>query len=173
MIQNHPRRSEREITLFEKHGSAGTNQHWRAQVFEKFGTHLAEKGLKPTHQRNLILTHLLDAQMHLTMDDIFAELKAKDPTLGRATVFRTLKLLEGCGIVDRVSKADGKPCFEIKLDRPHHDHAICIECGAIQEFRSEKMEVAQDEVVSKLGFSAIWHRHEVFGRCRSCRARHA
>lgn len=171
MTHKHSRRSEREILLFEERGSHGNNAQWRAQVFEKFGAHLAAKGLKPTHQRNSILTHLLDARVHLTMDEIFAELKAADPTLGRATVFRTVKLLEEAGMVDRVSLADGKPHFEVKQDRPHHDHAICIECGTIQEFRSAAMEAAQEEEVSKLGFKAIWHRHEVFGRCGPCGAR--
>lgn len=164
-----PRRlPEREILLFEGRGGSGSNQQWRAQVFEKFRTHLAERGLKPTHQRNSILTHLLDARVHLTIDEIYAQIRSKDPTLGRATVFRAVKLLEDAGIAARVFVADGKPRFEGKMDRPHHDHAICIECGSILEFRSEKMELAQDEEVSKLGFKPLWHRHEVFGRCRAC-----
>ncbi|OGR59299.1 MAG: hypothetical protein A2X36_00090 [Elusimicrobia bacterium GWA2_69_24] len=137
-------------------------------MLDRFRTHLDSHGLKLTHQRYAILSHLLDAKVHLTVDDIFRELKSSDPTLGKATVFRTLNLLESAGIADRVSKADGKAHFEVKLLRPHHDHAICIACGAIEEIRDEKIERYQNEAVAAIGFVPLWHRHEVFGHCRRC-----
>jgi Fur family ferric uptake transcriptional regulator len=161
--------SRPEIAIFKHDGaSARAGGGWRKEIFEKFNAHLAEQGLKLTHQRHIILTHLLDAKVHMAADELFAALKTKDPTLGKATVFRTLNLLENAGIVARVLKADGKPHFEVNLLRPHHDHAICIECGAIQEIKSDKIEQYQNEAVAKLGFVPLWHRHEVFGRCRGC-----
>lgn len=161
-----------EIVLFRGDGrNLEKSAHWRRQVFDKLKAYLTNKGLKPTHQRNAILEYLLAARVHLTLEDIFAALKKKDPTLGKTTVFRTLKLLENAGIVDRVMEAEGRPHFEVKANRPHHDHAICIDCGAIHEFHSENMERRQNEAVAKLGFAPLWHRHEVFGRCRFCAAK--
>ena len=162
-MQNH--REGAEITF------AGDGQLWRRQTAEQFAVYLVKKGLKPTHQRQAILAHLLDLKRHACADEIFAALKRKDPTIGRATVFRTLNLLESAGIVDRVLKADGKPHFEVKHLRPHHDHAICVECGAIQEIRHDQIERYQNEAAARIGFVPLWHRHEVFGRCRRCAGR--
>lgn len=161
-----------EIAIFQRDGGpARDGQRWRRQIFDKFAAFLAEQGLKLTHQRHAILAHLLDIKVHTAADELFAALKAKDPTIGKATIFRTLKLLENAGIVDRVSKADGRPHFEVKLLRPHHDHAICIECGTILEIRHDRIEQYQNEAVAEIGFVPLWHRHEVFGRCRRCNAK--
>lgn len=147
---------------------AGDGQRWRRQTAEQFAAYLEHRGLKLTHQRHAILAQLLDLKVHTSADELFAALKRKDPTIGRATIFRTLNLLERAGIVGRVLKADGKPHFEVKHLRPHHDHAICVECGAIQEIRHDKIERYQNEAAAKIGFAPLWHRHEVFGRCRRC-----
>lgn len=158
-----PYRTHPEFSVF-----TGESGDWRARIYDKFNAYLAEAGLKPTHQRHSILGYLLDANMHLTAEEVYTSLRRKDPTIGKATVFRTLNLLEEAGIASRVLRADGKPHFEIKLLRPHHDHAICIECGAIQEIKSDLLERYQEEAAAEIGFKPLWHRHEIFGRCKAC-----
>lgn len=132
-------------------------------VFEK---HLVKQGLNLTRQRQEILDYLLAAKRHLELDEIYLALRKHG--IGRATVFRTLKLLEECGLVDHVTATNGSSRFEIKLERPHHDHLICVECGSIQEVRWPQLEKIQEETCKKLGFTPTWHRHEIFGRCRRC-----
>jgi len=67
-----------------------------------------------------------------------------------------------------VGSSNGPSKFELKADRPHHDHMICIECGRILEFQSPMMERFQDGAIRRHGFTALWHRHEIFGRCKAC-----
>ena len=61
-----------------------------------------------------------------------------------------------------------KPRFEVKYERPHHDHLICVECGAIQEVQWPQIEKIQEKKCKELGFIPVFHRHEIFGRCPKC-----
>ena len=133
------------------------------QLFQK---HHQEKGMRMTHQRELILDYLLQAHHHLGMDEIYQALKPQG--VGKVTVFRALKMLEESKIIDRVTLSDGKPRFEVNYERPHHDHLICIECGTIKEIQWPQIERIQERTCRDLGFSPIFHRHEIFGRCKSC-----
>ena len=143
-------------------------RRWEAGVYATFEHFLGEQGLHMTHQRKFILQSLLEAKHHLRDDEIYEQAKRRGVGVGRTTVFRTLKLLEQCGLADRVEAADGTPRFELKHDRPHHDHMICVECSRIIEFQSPQMELHQNQAIKDHGFEALWHRHEIFGRCRKC-----
>lgn len=159
-----------EVILFPKHArQPQQHQRWQASVARTFEEHLRKQGLSMTRQRVEILRCLLSAERHLSAEEIYDQLKKKDPTLGRATVFRTVKLLQECGLAAEVAASNGRSKFELKADRPHHDHMICVECGRILEFQSPQMERFQDEAIRRHGFEALWHRHEIFGRCGACR----
>jgi Fur family ferric uptake transcriptional regulator len=148
-----------EVILFPKH-ARGPEQFkaWLASILQTFQEHLGRQGLKLTRQREEILKALMSADRHLGSEDLFTLLKKQDPTIGRATVFRTVKLLQECGLVAEVGSSGGASKFELKADRPHHDHMICIECGRILEFQSPTMERFQDGAVRRHGFVALWHR---------------
>jgi Fur family transcriptional regulator, ferric uptake regulator len=136
------------------------------RVRKLFGDYLAKNGLRLTGQRKRILDFFLQADRHLSQEDIYQALRKHG--LGRATVFRTLKMLQECKLVDHVIGSSGTPRFEVNLERPHHDHLICIDCGRIQEVRWPKLEAIQEKTCRKIGFTPKWHRHEIFGRCRDC-----
>ncbi|MBI4313344.1 MAG: transcriptional repressor [Candidatus Omnitrophica bacterium] len=158
-----------EVILFPRHAKNPAQfRTWLASISSTFKKYLEGKGLNLTHQREEVLKCLLSAGNHMSLDDVYAAAKKKDPTIGRATVFRTLKLLEECGLAAEVGSADGRTRFEIKADRPHHDHMICIECGRIAEFESPMMERFQNKAIRQHKFIALWHRHEIFGRCELC-----
>ena len=134
-------------------------------VFRQF---LESKKLKYTHQRALILNYLIKSKKHVTPEEIYRALTKKDNTLGRATVFRTLHLLEDAGFADKIFFPDGKHGYEHKFSRPHHDHMICVDCKAVIEFSNPTIERLQDEISKRFRFHPLWHRHEIFGRCRKC-----
>ena len=138
-----------------------------------FQQHLATQGLKLTKQRVEILDYLLKARLHVTPEKIYRDLGEKDSSLGRATVFRTLHLLEKAGFVDKIHFPDGRQGYEHKFSRPHHDHMICIVCSDVIEFSNATIERLQDQISKSFQFTPIWHRHEIFGRCRKCAARAA
>ena len=159
-----------EVILFPKHARRPAQfKAWLATVLQTFQEHLGRQGLKLTRQREEILRCLMSAERHLGVEEMYAHLKKVDATIGRATIFRTVKLLQECGLVAEVSSYhNGGAKFELKADRPHHDHMICVECGRITEFQSPMMERFQDEAIRRHGFIALWHRHEIFGRCKEC-----
>ncbi|OGR83295.1 MAG: hypothetical protein A3J74_11775 [Elusimicrobia bacterium RIFCSPHIGHO2_02_FULL_57_9] len=135
-------------------------------MYRLFTGYLAGHGLRLTGQRRLILDYFLKADRHLSREDIYTALRRHG--IGRATVFRTLKMMEKCKLVDHVVGMAGKPRFEVNIERPHHDHLICINCGRIQEVRWPKLEAIQEETCRKIGFTPNWHHHEIFGWCRDC-----
>ena len=158
-----------EVLLFPKHAQKPEQfRQWLASILQTFQEHLGRRGLKLTRQREEILRCLMSAERHLGVEELYGILKKQDPSIGRATIFRTVKLLQECGLVAEVGSTNGRAKFELKADRPHHDHMICIECGRIIEFQSPMMERFQDEAIRRQGFVALWHRHEIFGRCHDC-----
>lgn len=133
--------------------------------------YVRKNGLKGTQQREAVLAHLLSAKKHLSPEEIHESMRSRGVNLGRATVFRTLKLLENCGLAARVTFADGRQRFERKHGRPHHDHMICVGCGEAIEFSSPAIERLQDQAAKRHNFRIEWHRHELFGRCGACAGR--
>ena len=135
-------------------------------LFEEFHH---EKGMRMTPQRQLILNFLLEAKRHVTEEDIYRALKFNG--VGKVTVFRALKMLEDAKLVSKIPGAGKKVLYEVQSERPHHDHLICIECGAVQEIRWPQIEKIQEQKCREMGFHITFHRHEVLGRCRSCTAK--
>jgi Fur family ferric uptake transcriptional regulator len=154
----------RELVVYE--GKAAARPAFVARVARVFAEHLVKHGLRLTGQRRAILDLFLTSDRHLSQEDIYQALRAKG--IGRATVFRTLKTLQDCGLAAPVVGRDGTPRFEINLERPHHDHLICVKCGRIQEVRWPALEKIQEETCRRAGFVAKWHRHEILGLCRDC-----
>ena len=136
------------------------------RVHELFAEQLQKNGLRLTRQRQRILEVLLEAERHLSLEEMYQTLKGKG--IGRVTIFRMLKLLEESGLVARVTPQDGTPRFELKGERPHHDHLICVDCGVITEVRWPEVERIQERTCRQLNFAILYHRHEVFGRCKKC-----
>lgn len=129
---------------------------------------IKSRGLKDTAQREGIVRFLAGVKGHLTQEEIFDAVRKQEPRMGRATVFRTIKLLEEIGLVTRVTFADGVPRYEYAHGRPHHDHMICVACGDALEFTSPAIERLQARLAKDRKFEVRWHRHEMFGLCARC-----
>lgn len=152
-------------------GRAAGRAGYTERVHGVFADHLAKRGLRLTRQRTLILEYLLSAERHLSLEDIYQALRKHG--IGRATVFRTLKMMEECRLAGHITGAGGTTRYEINLERPHHDHLICVECSRVQEVRWPELEKIQSRACRELDFEPVWHRHEIFGRCAECRRKKA
>ena len=141
-------------------------QGYAERIREVFQQHLSTQNLRLTKQREMIVDYLLSAEQHVTQNDVCQALKPKG--VGKVTVFRTLKMLEECHLAERVTSPHCLPKFEIKHERPHHDHLICIDCGSIREVQWPEVERVQEKTCKALHFAPLWHRHEMFGRCQHC-----
>src|SRR6202140_2377435 len=111
-----------------------------------FLRHLKRVGLKQTGQRNAILRTFLETREHLSIDKLHRLVKKTDPRVGFTTVYRTLKLLAGCGLVSEVAFHDGTARFEHKYSPAKPNHMVCTECGASVEFFSEQVGAIEREI---------------------------
>ncbi len=133
----------------------------------ELSSYVARKALKWTRQRQVILDVFLDSGEHLTSEEIHAMVVRQDPTIGLATVYRTLRLFVEAGIASERRFQDGVTRYEVRHE--HHDHLICVRCGRIVEFESDAIESLQDTIAEEHGFSLLSHRHELYGACGSCK----
>jgi Fur family ferric uptake transcriptional regulator len=130
---------------------------------------LGSRNLKLTSQRKVILDAFLKTEKHVSADDLYDMIKRRNPEIGHATVFRTLKLLREAGIAMEVDLGDKKARYEHKYGHKHHDHLICVRCGSFIEVMDEMIEKQQKKLCKKVGFLPQWHKMEIYGVCRKCR----
>lgn len=132
---------------------------------------LAGQGLRSTSQRDLIFSVFAEAGQHVSAEELYAQVKKKNPRIGYATVYRTLKLLAEAGLADERRFHDGFTRFEIKTTEAHHDHLICTRCGMILEFENERIEALQKDVARRKGFLVHTHKLELYGLCAKCQGK--
>ncbi|MFP6664661.1 MAG: transcriptional repressor [Deltaproteobacteria bacterium] len=137
--------------------------------FIAFRRALKEKGLKTTSQRDDIARTFFASRRHLSIDDLYGEVRQVNPGVGYATVYRTMKLLKECEFAEERHFADGQTRYENADAEEHHDHILCDRCGTIVEFNDEELERLQDDIAKRLGFVLSSHRMELYGICRKCR----
>ena len=131
--------------------------------------YLRKKGLKTTQQREAIVDAFLRTSGHVNLEGLLSSVRKKQPTVGLATVYRTVKLLEEAGIAAARHFGPGQTLYEVNEGRAHHDHVICDSCGFITEFENEEIETLQDTAARKLGFNIVRHRLEIYGLCEKAR----
>lgn len=136
---------------------------------EPWRTYLRRKGLKTTLQREAIVDAFLESQGHVGLEDLLSRAREKNPGVGLATVYRTVKLLEEAGIAASRQFGSGQTLYELAVDGEHHDHIICKECGYIVEFENDEIEALQEKIAKRQGFVIVNHRHELFGLCEKAR----
>lgn len=123
---------------------------------------LENSDLRVTEQRRLIARVLQDADDHPDVEEVFARAVAQDDGVSIATVYRTVKLFEEAGILERVEFGDGRARYEA-ADRDHHDHLIDMHTGEVIEFVNAEIEALQEKIADKLGYELKGHRMELFG----------
>jgi Fur family transcriptional regulator, ferric uptake regulator len=138
----------------------------KKQIFRQF---ISSKGLKTTRQRDVILDAFLSSDRHMSIEDLYLKLRVKNPRIGYATVYRTLKLFAESGIAREIQFGDGQTRYEHVAEGEHHDHLVCTRCGAIIEFENETIERLQNEVANSYGFIIETHKLELYGTCAKCR----
>lgn len=121
-----------------------------------------DKGLRMTDQRRTIAQVLEDADDHPDVEELYNRAAAQDPNISLATVYRTVKLLDESGILDKHEFGDGRARYET-ADRDHHDHLIDVNSGEVIEFVDAEIEELQERIAAKLGYRLMGHRLELYG----------
>jgi Fur family ferric uptake transcriptional regulator len=121
----------------------------------------AEKGLRITEQRRVIARVLSDSVDHPDVEELHRRSVAIDPHISIATVYRTVRLFEEAGILERHDFRDGRSRYETVADE-HHDHLIDIETGKVVEFHDPEIEELQKRIAARLGYRLVDHRMELY-----------
>jgi Fur family ferric uptake transcriptional regulator len=121
----------------------------------------AAKGMRMTEQRRVIARVLGAAQDHPDVEELYRRASAVDDKISISTVYRTVKLFEDAGIIERHDFREGRSRYEQVPDE-HHDHLIDVNSGRVIEFRSEEIERLQEEIARRHGFKLVGHRLELY-----------
>ncbi len=122
----------------------------------------AEKGMRMTGQRRVIAGVLSAADDHPDVEEVHRRANAVDPRISLSTVYRTVRLFEEAGILERHEFGDGRARYE-PIAKEHHDHLIDVQTGQVIEFRNEQIERLQEIIAKELGYRLIDHRLELYG----------
>lgn len=133
--------------------------------FEQF---LRARRLRVTGQRRAILEQAWSTHAHFTAEEMYGWVRARDASVSRATVYRTLGLLVEGGFLATLDRGHGQTLYEHILGHAHHDHMVCTGCGRILEFVDEEIERLQREVASRHRFTITGHTLRLEGRCARC-----
>ncbi len=133
--------------------------------------YLRHRGLKVTQQREEIAQIFLGSKRHISAEQLHQQIREIYPKVGLSTVYRTLKLLVEAGLASQRRLGERITRFEPVAGDEHHDHFICINCGAIIEFENQDLEDLQEEVAKKHKFTILRHNLELYGYCQKCRRR--
>ena len=120
------------------------------------------KGMRMTDQRRVIARVIESAKDHPDVEELHRRAVAVDPHISISTVYRTVKLFEDAGIIERHDFRDGRSRYETLSD-DHHDHLIDLRTGNVIEFRNADIERLQEIIARELGFRLIDHRLELYG----------
>jgi Fur family ferric uptake transcriptional regulator len=120
------------------------------------------KGLRMTGQRRVIGKVLQDSSDHPDVEELYARAVAIDAGISIATIYRTVKLFEEAGILERLEFGDGRARYE-DAERDHHDHLIALSSGEVIDLVDPEIEALQEKIAAKLGYRLKGHRLELYG----------
>jgi len=120
------------------------------------------RGLRMTDQRRVVARVIEAASDHPDVEELYARAAKEDPRISLATVYRTVKLLQESGILDKLEFGDGRARYE-DAERDHHDHLIDVNSGRVIEFVDPEIEALQERIAARLGYRLIGHRLELLG----------
>ena len=138
------------------------------KLLNRFKEALKKEGLKYTPQRTAVLEEIIKDKGHRESEEIYLALKKRGQHVSRATVYRTMDILVNNGFARKMNLGDARARYESKVNSPHHDHLVCMDCGLIVEFMDQKIEDLQDEIAIQYEFQLKRHIHQLFGLCKKC-----
>ncbi|MEY4698143.1 MAG: hypothetical protein RIT14_2571 [Pseudomonadota bacterium] len=120
------------------------------------------RGLRMTEQRRIVARVIGDSDDHPDVEELYARAARIDPRISIATVYRTVKLFEESGILEKLEFGDGRARYE-DAERDHHDHLIDVNSGEVIEFVDPEIEALQERIAERLGYRLVGHRLELLG----------
>ena len=146
----------------------------RSEVRDRVHTYLAEKGFRRTSQRDAIVEAAFSTNEHYTAEELLGMARQVDRSVSRATVYRTLPLLVECGVLKEMDFGKDYKFYDPNyLDHPTHNHLICVDCSRIVEFEDPHIELLENCITKRLGFSPASKSLRIEASCDELRKRGA
>jgi Fur family ferric uptake transcriptional regulator len=140
-------------------------------ALERFVNHLKRHGLKMTRERRLILREIFSSDEHFEAEDLLMRFRTRREKVSRATIYRTFDLLNRAGLIKKSDFGENHYHYERSTGEDHHDHMICRRCGKVIEFSHPELEKLKEKICREQGFEMSSHSLQIFGYCKSCRAK--
>ncbi len=146
-----------------------TRIHGIEREIDAIKAHFKKSGLRWTQQRQMIVEQAFMTHSHFSAEDLHRMLRSQmgEQKVHLATVYRTLQVLEEGGFIEGLEVGKGGRLFEHILGHEHHDHIICMDCGAILEFHDDPMEERKRKAAERMGFDMVSHSLQIYGRCHA------
>lgn len=139
-------------------------------VLDRLDSFIRKKGLRRTGQRDLIVRAAFATDDHFTADELFERVSRADASASRATVYRTLALLVEAGLLREIDLGDNHKTYDPNfVDKPAHNHLVCIDCGRVVEFEDSHIELINDCVTRRLGFRPVRQSLKIEAGCEQLR----
>jgi len=137
-----------------------------ARIKERLSKHVAAKGLRNTRQRDVIVEAAFATDRHFNAEELLDMVREIDRTVSRATVYRTLSLLQECDLLRVVDLGRDQTYYDPNfLDKPQHNHLICLDCDRVVEFEDEHIALLHDCITRRLGFQPQMKSMRLEARC--------
>jgi len=139
-------------------------------VKQRLDDFIRRKGLRRTGQRDLIISEVFSRDEHFTADELFARVSKSSADISRATVYRTLGLLVEAQLLREIDLGENQTTYDPNfLDKPSHNHLVCIDCGQVLEFEDAHIDTLNDCVTRRLGFRPVLQSLKIEASCEQLR----
>ena len=141
-----------------------------SSIQERLNNFIRRKGLRRTNQRDIIVKVAFSKDDHFTADELFDRVRKVDAETSRATVYRTLGLLVEADLLREIDLGENQTTYDPNfLDKPSHNHLVCIDCGRVVEFEDSHLDLLNDCVTRRLGFKPIRQTIKIEANCEQLR----
>ncbi len=139
-------------------------------IQERLDEFIRRKGLRRTGQRETIVKAAFSKDEHFTADELFDRARKLDSETSRATVYRTLSLLVEADLLREIDLGDNQTTYDPNfLEKPAHNHLVCIDCGRVVEFEDRHLELLNDCIARRLGFKPVRQTIKIEANCEQLR----
>ncbi len=139
-------------------------------VKERLDDFIRRKGLRRTGQRDMIIKAAFSKDDHFTAEELFDRVRKSSSDISRATVYRTLGLLVEAGLLREIDLGENQTTYDPNfLDKPSHNHLVCIDCGRVVEFEDDHIDTLNDCVARRLGFRPVRQTLKIEASCEQLR----
>jgi Fur family peroxide stress response transcriptional regulator len=137
------------------------------QQLNSIVTSIRNKGFRITPQRIVVIDHLLNTDLHPTVEQIYKVIQKKYPMISVATIYKTLDFLKNMGLVQELCFGEGGTRYDVNIDK--HINVVCMHCGRIEDIDEQSLSILESKVAERSKYQIFGRRFELYGYCNNCK----